>query len=286
MSATTAFFAGPVRKLAAKLTAAATAALAVGAVAATFGAAPASASTTPNWMMTGWGIHLANQIDPGTFGHFFNTSSSYGTGPNAGSTPVYDGFGSNAVLSYTSYAQFASDIQNNAISPAYKWVLYDPEMWSQTPLNEQQNPVLYLQKFGQLAHANGYSAIEVPARDLAMVPGSACPQLPGEGLDRWFVRCNIAGAAAANSDIFILQDQVNTTNVTEFDYLFNTTRSQALAANPRVKVDTEVSTNDGTAGQMTTAARSVSADGYYINATTPTLGQADQFLQQMQASGY
>src|SRR5260370_124673 len=176
MSATTAFFASPVRKLAAKLTAAATARFAGGVVAPPFGAAPASASTTANWMMTGWGIHLANQIDPGTFGHFFNTSSSYGTGPNAGSTPVYDGFGSNAVLSYTSYAQFASDIQNNAISPAYKWVLYDPEMWSQTPLNEQQNPVLYLQKFGQLAHANGYSAIEVPARDLAHArPGRPVP---------------------------------------------------------------------------------------------------------------
>src|SRR5260370_39263982 len=110
MSATTAFFASPVRKLAAKLTAAATAALAVGAVAATFGAAPASDSTTPKWMMTGWGIHLANQIDPGNFGHIFNTSSSYGTGPNEGSTPVSDGFGSNAVPSYAAYAPLASAI--------------------------------------------------------------------------------------------------------------------------------------------------------------------------------
>ena len=79
---------------------------------------------------------------------------------------------------------------------------------------------------------------------------------------------------------------MNTTNLTEFDYLFNTTRNQALAANPQVQVDAEVSTNYGTADQMAAAAQSVSADGYYINATTPAISQADQFLQEMQAAGY
>jgi len=79
---------------------------------------------------------------------------------------------------------------------------------------------------------------------------------------------------------------VNTTNLTEFDYLYNTTRSQALAANPQVVEDAEVSTNYGTADQMAAAAQSVNPDGYYINATTPTIGQADQFLQEMQAAGY
>ena len=48
----------------------------------------------------------------------------------------------------------------------------------------------------------------------------------------------MAGAAAAYADIFVLQDQVNTTNLTEFDYLFNTTRNQALAANPQVQEGT------------------------------------------------
>src|SRR5207247_2570763 len=109
--------------------------------------------------------------------------------------------------------------QNRAISPNYKWGQYDVEMWAQTPVNEQQNPALYMKLFAQLAHANGYGVIEVPARDLAQVPGSACPQLPGENLDRWFVRCNMAGAAAAYADIFVLQAQVHTTNLTEFDYL-------------------------------------------------------------------
>jgi len=37
---------------------------------------------------------------------------------------------------------------------------------------------------------------------------------------------------------------------------------------------------------MTAAARSISADGYYFNATMPTLGQAGQFRKEMQAAGY
>jgi hypothetical protein len=285
MSATAASSAGPAGKLVARFTAIATAALATAAAAVTIGAAPASASTH-NWVMTGWNIHLTNQMDPATTSHFFNTSASYATGPNSAGTPLNDGFSANAVLTYTSYAQFAADLQSGAIGPDYKWLLYDPEMWAQTPVTEQQNPALYLRLFGQLAHASGYNVIEVPARDLAQVPGSACPHLPGENLDRWFVRCDIAGAAAANSDLFVLQDQVNTTNLAEFDYLYNTTRGQALAANPQIQVDAELSTNYGTPGQMAAAAQSVGADGYYINATAQTISQTDQFFRLMRAAGY
>jgi len=278
--------ASPARNLA-RITAAAAAVLAVGAAAATFGTSAASASTrTQNWITTGWGVHLNNLADPATTSHFFNTAGSFGTGPNKSATPVSDGFATSGVLSYASYAQFAADVRTGAITYPYKWVAYDPEAWSQTPLYEQRSPVKYLRLFGQLAHAHGYKVIELPARDLGGVAGSACPALPGESLDPWYIRCNIAGAAAAYADIYVLQDQVNTTRVSEFAYLYNTARAQAQAANPQIVTDTEVSTNYGTPAQMAAAAQSVTADGYYISATSPTLPQADQFLQQMQAAGY
>ena len=287
MSTTAASSAGLAGKLIARFTAVASAALAIAAAAAAFGAAAPASASVHNWVMTGWNVHQINQLDPATASHFFNTNTSYGTGPNSTGNPISDGFSTNGVLVYTSYAQFASDLQNGAISPNYKWVQYDVEMWAQTPVNEQQNPALYMKLFAQLAHANGYGVIEVPARDLAQVPGSACPQLPGENLDRWFVRCNMAGAAAAYADIFVLQDQVNTTNLTEFDYLFNTTRNQALAANPQVQVDAEVSTNYGTADQMAAAAKSVpTASGFYLSTTSAGITQTGQFLQKMQAAGY
>jgi hypothetical protein len=257
------------------------------AVAAGGGAGAASASTH-NWIATGWNIHLAHRLDPATTGHFFNTPGSYGTGPRASVNPVTDGFAANAVLVFDSYAQFAADVKGGTISHAYKWVLYDPEEWPQTPAAEQLDPVRYLAQFGRLAHAHGYQVIEAPGRDLGNVArsGSACPELPGENLDRWYIRCDIAGAAAAASDVYVLQNQVNTTKLAEYDSLFSSARRQALAANPQIKVDSELSTNYGTASQMAAAAKSVNADGFYVSITHPAIGQAGRFFRLMRAAGY
>jgi hypothetical protein len=278
--------ANSITKLIARLSAGAAVALTAGLAAATLGLAPASAATTSNWVMTGWNIHLLNQLSPTVASHFFNTSSSFATGPLAAISPVSDGFATSSVLVYNSYAQFASDIASHAIAPSYTWVMYDPEYWAATPLNEQQNPALYMQQFGQLAHANGLKVIEAPARDLAMVPGAACPQNRGESLDRWYLRCNIPGAAAAAGDVLVVQDQVNTTNLAEFDYLYSSSRAEAQAANPQVVTDAEVSSTYGTASQIATAAKSAHADGIYINATANTLGKIKSFLYIMQVAGY
>lgn len=252
------------------------------------GGVPAASAASHDWIATGWNIHLANQMDPATTKHFFNTSSSFGTGPKASSDPVTDGFDASAVLVFASYAEFASQLQSGTISPAYKWVLYDPEEWPQTPAAEQLNPGKYLTQFGQLAHAHGFKVIEAPGRDLGNVAraGSWCPELPRENLDQWYIRCDVAGTAAAVADVYVLQDQVNTTNVTEYDSLFAAARKQALAANPQVIADSELSTNHGTASQMAAAAKSVNADGFYVSITSPAIGQADQFFRLMRSAGY
>jgi hypothetical protein len=286
MSASTVPAASPARKLRARLTATAAAALTIGAAAATFGMAPASAATTGNWVMTGWNIHQLDHLSPATASHFFNTPRSYATGPSTAASPVSDGFTTAGVLVYNSGAQFAADIASHAIAPSYTWVMYDPEYWAQTPLAEQQNPALAMQQFGQLAHAHGLNVIEAPGRDLGLVPGAACPQAPGENLDHWYLHCNIPGAAAASADMIVVQDQVNTTNPAEFDYLYTTARTQAQAANPAIITDAEVSTTYGTATQMATAAKSATADGIYINATTRTLTKTRSFLHLMQTAGY
>ena len=51
-------------------------------------------------------------------------------------------------------------------------------------------------------------------------------------------------------------------------------------------MDSELSTNYGTAGQMAAAAKSVNADGFYVSITSPAIGQADQFFKLMRAAGY
>ncbi len=79
----------------------------------------------------------------------------------------------------------------------------------------------------------------------------------------------VLATTAAGADMVVIQEQVNTTNTAEFDYLYSNSRAEAQAANPAVLTDAEVSTGYGTAGQMATAAKSAHADGIYINATTP-----------------
>jgi len=91
-------------KLLARLSAVAAAALTAGLAATTLGVAPASAATTSNWVLTGWNIHQLNQLNPATASHFFNTPSSYATGPQAATSPVGDGFATSGVLVYNSYA--------------------------------------------------------------------------------------------------------------------------------------------------------------------------------------
>ena len=126
-------------------------------------------------------------------------------------TPVQARYATTPVLAYTSYARFSSDIRSGAIRYPYKWVMYDPENWSATPVGERQAPVKYMALFGQLAHAHGLKVIQAPALDLGTVPGSVLPRHRGESVNQWYVRVNIAGAAAAAGDIYLLQDESNTT---------------------------------------------------------------------------
>jgi hypothetical protein len=249
------------------------------------GAGPAGAATSPSWIMTAGNVQQMNGLDAATTTHFFNTSTSYGVGGSLVKTPVQAGYATTPVLSYTSYAQFSSDIRNGKITYPYKWVMYDPEDWANTPVNEQQNPITYMTLFGQLAHANGLKVIQAPALDLAYVTGSALPRLPRETGNQWFTRVNLAGAGAAAGDIFQLQDESNIPSGGQYASMFNTTQTQAQAANPNVKVYSEVSTDNGTAAQMATAAQSISPDGLYVAADgnmTATL----QFFQLMKAAGY
>ena len=264
---------------------AALASVSAASVALAMAAGPAGATTKPAWTMTAGNVQSLSQQDPTVASHFFNTPGSFGAGASLVRTPVQAGYATTPVLSYTSYAQFSSDIQSGSISYPYKWVMYDPEEWSQTPVNEQQDPVKYMTLFGQLAHAHGLKVIQAPALDLAWVPGSVLPRIGNESGNQWFVRVNLAGAAAAAGDIFQLQDESNTTAGSQYASLFNSTQAQAQAANPNVKVFSEVSTVNGTAAQMATAAESISPDGFYV-AAAGNMARTDQFFQIMKTAGY
>jgi hypothetical protein len=245
----------------------------------------AGGPTKPAWFMTAGNVQSMSAVNASTAEHFFNTPASYGAGASLVKTPVQARYSTTPVLSYTSYARFASDIRSGRVRYPYKWVMYDPENWAATPVSERRDPVKYMTLFGQLAHAHGLKVIQAPALDLADVTGSVLPRRPGESADQWFVRVNIAGAAAAAGDIFQLQDESNTTAGGQYAYMFNTTGAQARAANSNVLVFSEVSTFDGTAAQMARAAQSITPDGFYV-AADGKVAQTLQFFRLMKAAGY
>jgi hypothetical protein len=246
----------------------------------------AHAASHPAWAMTAGNIQQMSQQNSSVTSHFFNTAASFGAGASLVKTPVQAGYATTPVLSYTSYAQFSSDIQNNNISYPYQWVMYDPEDWSQTPVDEQQDPIKYMKLFVQLAHANGLKVIMAPALDLGSVSGSLLPRNSGESIDQWYVRVNIAGAAAAaGANVFILQDESNTTNLAQYDSLYNSVAAQVQAAHPATSVYSEVSTANGTAQQMAAAVESIGPDGFYV-ATPSAAAVGVQFFQLMQSAGY
>jgi hypothetical protein len=262
----------------------AAAALTAGALLGTaLGASAASAATTPSWLMGAGTLAGINAADPALTAQVLNAPTTYGAGSSLSGNPIQPGLAATPVLGYTSYAQFASDIANSRITFPYKWVMYDPEKWAQTPLSEQQNPDRYMTLFGQLAHAHGLKVIMAPAMDLGYVPGAVTPRLPGEAITTWYLRANIAGAAASG-DIVNVQTESLTTNLPAYDSLFNGADAQASAVNPAVRVFAEVSTVNGTVAQMTAAAESVSPDGYYL-AAPGAIAQADQFVANIQAAG-
>jgi hypothetical protein len=249
-------------------------------------AATTHRATTHRWIVTGWNIHLLYDRNAGLARHFFNTPKSYGTGIERTANPVIDGMAATPVLWYTSYQKFASDVQSGAITYPYKWVFYDPEGWTHTPLAERQDPGTYMRMFAQLAHAHGLKVIESPARNLGLTAGSFCPKQQGETLDSWYLRCNIAGLAAAYGDAVVIQDQANQKDLAVYQSFFNTAKQQALAANPSIPLFPVLSTNRGSPATMIAAAKSVTTTGYYVTIRHHRISEAAEFFNAMKAAKY
>jgi hypothetical protein len=248
-------------------------------------AGAASAATTPSWLMGAGTLAGISAADPATTSSVLNAPTTYGAGSSLSGNPIQPGLAATPVLTYTSYAQFASDIANGRIHFHYQWVMYDPEKWAATPVNEQQDPARYMALFGQLAHAHGLKVIMAPAMDLGYVPGAANPWHFGETIVQWYLNSGLIPAAATAGDIVNVQAESQTTNIAAYDTLYNGAAAQARAANPTIQVFAEVSTVNGTVPQMTAAAQSITPDGYYLAAPGATT-QAAQFVATMSAAGY
>jgi hypothetical protein len=206
--------------------------------------APVAVASEQFWIATGTTVKTLHAVDPSTTARVFDQPSAYVTGNEDGTqNQVPAGWSAVPTLKYESYARFRADVLNGRISPAIRSVVYDPENWTATPLEERQDPYRWMRRFFELAKSQGYHVQQAPSRDLMQVPGAVCRKRTGETLSAAFLRCNVAGRAAPYADLLHLQAQVLARDPAVYRWFVSANRDQVLAANPAVVFTSNLSTS-------------------------------------------
>ncbi|HEX2150193.1 MAG TPA: hypothetical protein VHI31_08500, partial [Actinomycetota bacterium] len=208
------------------------------------GAVPAVGSEPAvDWAMAGSTLENVRAVAPTAAAAHFNHAGVHITGPS--DRKQYQapaGWVAKTMVNYKSYAAFVADIENNRIDDRIKTMFYNPEMWSYTPLPEQQDPYTYMRSFCDLAHSKGWNCTVAPARNLVAVPGSVCPQQPREDRSAAYLRCGLASAGARYADAFDIQAQIHQNDPVAYREFVTKAAAQARVANPAVAVRSNLTT--------------------------------------------
>jgi hypothetical protein len=226
--------------------------------------AQAGAQTSHSWASYDSAAASLYSDNPSIAQWAFNPSTSYLDASNDTGTvnPNPDGLTATPVDRFTSYKTFKSDVSKIDKS-IFTYVMYDNENWSYTPAIEQESPAAYMARFASLAHSHGFRVIFEPARDLAAVD-LECPRQSGWNYNQWYVNCNIAQHAGADStagDELWVQNQALSADLSgdhgSYNYLFDNACAQARGALAGMGVLAELSSNYGSVSQDYAAAENV-----------------------------
>jgi hypothetical protein len=245
-------------------------------------AAPASASgTTHIWMQEASVADIYAQTDGTVASYIFDNSSSYGYGNSDTAQPVEPYSATTPALRYTSYAQFASDIQSGVIGTGTAWppgsvVIYDLEGGSGfSPPNEQESPETYMPMFNHLAVENGFEPVDTPGLDLGDTD-TTCMKTAGEDNATWYETCDIASYAVADGALgLVVQAQSETATESTYTTLCKDAKADASQANSSAFVLDEVSVNYGTPLQATDDLQNMgkaNVDGVFIQGSDSDAG--------------
>lgn len=187
---------------------------------------PPASTASLIWASDASSIQNIQTIDAQTTQLVFDQPHNYISGPSLG-------WQATTVRAYASAAAFMSDMAQGSIPAGTTTVLYDPELWAATPVNEQQQPSVYMAQFAQQAKAQGYSSIITPALNLMNVAGAECAAQAGEAVEDAFIRCDVAGKAAV-ANVVDIQWQRLESDPTRYANYAATSVGQAKAVNPQV----------------------------------------------------
>lgn len=200
------------------------------------------------------------------------------------------------VATFTSFASLQAAIQAGTLPAGTKYVLYDDEDWTLTPVDEQQHPAAYAERARTLLHQHGLRLIFTPGVNLATVIAGT----PSAQKYASYLTLGLAANGARASDVFEIQAQ-QAVATPGFAGFVTAAVAQAKAANPGAPVLIGLSTNP--LGHRLTAADLLGAyratrsevDGYWLNVpgggpNCPACGQgqpqvAVSFLESLGATG-
>ena len=234
-------------------------------------------TSPPRWMTPARILTLMDQADHVTTFKALGPARSFVIGDPAVLPPLPAGYATTPVARYRSHAALLADLTESVLAAGYRHVLYEPEVWPDTPLREQNDPLHYLQVFGQLALAHGLLPIMAPARDLALARNPSAPPRPGEGITDWYLRTMIAWHGASHGWALSIQSQGLIGEVADYATFTVKAGDQARAANPYVIRLGGLSTMRGTVTQNVAAALSDarhSVSGWWLNAATTDIDEA------------
>ncbi|MHB1552831.1 MAG: hypothetical protein ACYCZP_02680 [Acidimicrobiales bacterium] len=180
---------------------------------------------------------------------------------------------------FASFAAFAAAVADDALPAGLRYVAYDPEKWSATPLNEQQDPVTYLRAFTELANAHGLGSVLVPARDLMLVTGGICVKRQGETLSQAFLRCDIA-AGSVGADYFVVQGAPVEVSPSTYQSLVRAVSAQVQEQSPGTAVLATVNPARAPISSLATLLQSTRpyVSGYEVNCTPATVETAAELM--------
>jgi hypothetical protein len=253
---------------------------------------PAAAGSEESWIAAGNTVKTLHVVDPSSTARVFDQPSAYVTGNEDGTqNQVPAGWSAVPTLKYESYARFRADVLDGRISPAIRSVIYDPENWTATPLEERHDPYRWMRRFYELAKPRGYHVQQAPSRDLMQVPGAVCRKRTGETLSVAFLRCNVAGRAAPYADLLHIQAQVLERDPAVYRWFVSANRDLALAANPTVVITSNLSTSPydyvATPLMLLDGWSSVTdlAQGHYFSMNRDDVAIGAEFFRMLTAAG-
>jgi hypothetical protein len=258
-------------------------------------AAPATAhpsASGPYWLIEDFTLALLerNGLPTSTITALFNSPRTllivrpHGNAPDS-LVPL-----ATKVQSFASFATMQAAILDSTIEPGVKYVLYDNEAWASTPSDEKAAPFTFAARALALAHAHGLHTIFTPAANLSPILNrtyTASNQLgSGRGKFSGYLDLNVAGQAAAASDIVEIQGQ-QAEEEPGFTSFVRQAAAQARAAAPTHLVLLGITTSIPGSGPVSAATltgvvaatRSL-VDGYWLNIPgqspqCPNCGQVD-----------